>query len=294
MKRAVLVVVALVVLVGAGIWYYIRPTHTRLTLTPASIAVGNGNQKLKAPAHVVIVIDENKSYEDILGSKNAPYINSLISKGALLTHSYGVAHPSQPNYLALFSGQTNKDGDSCKVAGIDPGSPSLGGELIKAHKSFTGFSEDLPSPGFAGCYSGQYARKHSPWTHFTDVPAGSNQPLSALRLDKLPDVALIIPNLQDDMHSASVARGDAWLKTHIDPIIKAGAKNNTLFILTFDENDGARGNHILTVFVGPMVKAGTKYDAPVNHFSVLRTLENFYHLRALGASATAQPVDITH
>ena len=49
--------------------------------------------------------------------------------------------------------------------------PSLAGELAAAGYSFVGYAEDLPSPGFTGCRAGDYARKHSPWTNFGDVPA---------------------------------------------------------------------------------------------------------------------------
>lgn len=270
---------------------FFRPGHTRLTVTPASLTqVVPGTLHVAPPKHVVIVVEENKSDVDIVGNKQAPYINSLMKRGAVLTHSYGVAHPSQPNYVALFSGQTNNDGDKCELKGVSPDSQSLGGALIKAHHTFTGYAEDLPAPGSKVCFAGQYARKHAPWTHFNDVPDGSNLPFSALKsYDTLPTVAFIIPNLLNDMHSASIARGDAWLKKNIDPLLKWGATHDTLFVLTWDENDGAQGNHILTLMVGPMVKPGN-YDAPVNHFGVLRTVEDFYKLPALGASATAHPV----
>ena len=53
---------------------------------------------LPRPAHVVVVIEENKSLAEILGNANAPYINELFAKGALFTQSHGVTHPSLPNY----------------------------------------------------------------------------------------------------------------------------------------------------------------------------------------------------
>ena len=63
--------------------------------------VANG---VPRPDHVVIVIEENHSYGEIIGSSFAPYINSLATRGALFTQSYAITHPSQPNYLDLFSG----------------------------------------------------------------------------------------------------------------------------------------------------------------------------------------------
>src|SRR5258708_36025068 len=70
---------------------------------PSNYAFG---QSIPRPDHVVIVIEENHSYAEIIGSANAPYINSLAAMGALFTNSFGVTHPSEPNYLALFSGST--------------------------------------------------------------------------------------------------------------------------------------------------------------------------------------------
>src|SRR5471032_1596861 len=58
------------------------------------------------PDHVVIVIEENHSQTEIIGSASAPYINALAAQGANFTQSFAITNPSQPNYLALFSGST--------------------------------------------------------------------------------------------------------------------------------------------------------------------------------------------
>src|SRR3569833_4203838 len=54
--------------------------------------------------HIIIVMEENHAFHQIIGSPNAPYINELAKNGVLFTDSHGVGHPSQPNYLALYSG----------------------------------------------------------------------------------------------------------------------------------------------------------------------------------------------
>ena len=69
---------------------------------------------LPRPDHVVVVIEENHGYSQIIGSSSAPYINSLAKQGASFTQSFAVTHPSEPNYLALFSGSTQGvTDDSC-------------------------------------------------------------------------------------------------------------------------------------------------------------------------------------
>jgi hypothetical protein len=63
-------------------------------------------QPIPTPAHIVIVVEENHSSANVLGNKAAPFMNQLAAAGALMTQSYAEAHPSEPNYLALFSGST--------------------------------------------------------------------------------------------------------------------------------------------------------------------------------------------
>lgn len=288
MTRIIAGIFILVLAAVAAATQYFRSGHTRLTLTPGAPQASGALPP--APHHVVVIIEENKDFDDIIGSRKAPYINELVKRSAVFTKFFGVAHPSQPNYMALFSGRTNTDGDSCKVSGIDPSAPSLGGELLASKRTFVGYAEDLPSVGFPGCYSGQYARKHAPWTHFKDVPPGDSRPFKAFTdFTQLPTLSFIIPNLLNDMHSASIQRGDAWLRTNIDPLVRWGEKNDTLIVLTWDESDAPITNHIPTIFIGPMVRAG-RYDVPINHYNVLRTIENFYGLTPLGASASALPI----
>jgi hypothetical protein len=120
------------------------------------------------PDHVVIVIEENHSYSEIIGSPDAPYINSLAAKGAVFTQSYAVTHPSQPNYLDVFSGYNQGvTDDSCPHYFI---TDNLGLYLLNASLTFAGYSEDLPSVGSLVCTSGAYARKHAPWVNFTNIP----------------------------------------------------------------------------------------------------------------------------
>lgn len=286
--------IAIGIAIAAAIFggHYFSSNHTRLSDGPRIIAAAVAPHLPPAPAHVVIVIEENKEFRDIAGNRrSAPYLNELASRGALFTRSYGVAHPSQPNYLALFAGVTDTNGDHCPPAGIDLTAGNLATLLRGAHRSFAGFSEDLPQPGSRVCWAGQYARKHAPWASFDDVSPGENLPLAALpgSFDRLPTVAFVIPNLLNDMHSASIARGDEWLRSHVGPIVDWAMGHDSLVIVTWDESDDAVDNHIPTIFVGPMVRPG-RYDDPVTHYRVLRTIEDFYGLPHAGHSADVPPI----
>ena len=89
--------------------------------------------------HIVVVIEENKGFSQIFGNASAPYINSLVGGGALWTNSFGLTHPSQPNYLMLFSGSNQGVTDNL-TPGSTFGTPNLGGLLIANGNSFIGYS----------------------------------------------------------------------------------------------------------------------------------------------------------
>jgi hypothetical protein len=235
-------------------------------------------------AHVVVVVMENRAYRDIIGNPQAPYLDGLARKGLSLTQSFAVEHPSQPNYLALFAGSTQGiSNDSCPhtFAG-----PNLGSALIAAGDSFTGYSESLPAAGYTGCTSGSYARKHNPWADFGDLPSSVNQPFSAFPRDytRLPTVSFVIPNLDHDMHDGTVAQGDQWLRSNVGGYASWAVTNESLLIVTWDEDDGSQRNQICTILTGADLLPGTD-GTPVSHYSLLRTLEDAYGLAHLGSSA---------
>jgi acid phosphatase len=120
------------------------------------------------PDHVVIVMEENHSYSEILQVGAAPYITSLSTQGVLFTNYFAQYHPSEQNYLELLSGSDQGIGNTDPVPA--PGSPfttaNWGGDLPSAKFSFTGFSEGLPSTGYSGGDTGLWAYRHCPWIAF--------------------------------------------------------------------------------------------------------------------------------
>lgn len=271
----------------------IAATAASLALSAAVVAGANqasaSASGVPRPDHVVIVVDENHSDAGIIGNPDAPYINSLAGQGANFTAFYAETHPSQPNYLALLSGSTQGvTDDNCPYSFS---TANLAAELITSGAGFTGYSEDLPSVGYTGCQSGNYVRKHNPWVDFTNVPASANQPFSSFPTDysTLPAVSIVVPNLQDDMHDGTVAQGDTWLQTNLSGYIDWATTHNSLFVLTFDEDDHTEGNQIPTLIVGAGVTPGS-YGETLNHYNLLRTLTDAYGVAAMGAAATASPI----
>jgi phosphatidylinositol-3-phosphatase len=244
-------------------------------------------------AHVVIVMEENHSFDDIIGdTTDAPYMNQLADEGALMTSSYAVTHPSEPNYMALFAGDTfGLTADDCPVS--EGGTANLGSELLAAGYTFKGYSEGLPKTGSTACTSGEYARKHSPWINFSNVPTSDSLPFSLFPSSSdyasLPTVSFVIPNLEDDMHNGTIAQADTWLQDNLSAYATWAAANDSLLIVTWDEDDYTENNQIPTIFYGQDVVQG-QYDEDIDHYNVLATLEQMYGLTEVGDSDGAAPI----
>ena len=319
----------------------------RYDSAPAAVQAAPGYNK------VVLVIEENQQYETIIGSKAAPYTNALARAGALLTTSYGTEHPSQPNYLDLFSGSDQNVYDDNHIANTYS-TENLGAQLIHQGYSFAGFSEDLPyvgdttddfgaAPGdVAGTHD--YARKHNPWANWQNdqfpattfdygsnyLPSSVNQTLAPWtqisqtgNFQQLPTVSVVVPNQQHDDHGvtggasgdALIAAGDAWLRGNVGAYARWAAAHNSLLIVTWDEDDYSSVNHIATIFYGAHIKPG-RYGEPnsttfvsvinadnqpsgppqyqpvqgVNHWNVLRTIEDIYRLGHIGGANKVAPI----
>jgi hypothetical protein len=293
--------------------------------------------------HIVIVMEENKDFEQILGDRpDAPYLKQLAAEGATFTRMFGEEHYSQGNYFWLFSGSDQNVGffdqvpSAANRADYPLRASNLGEQLIKKGRTFKGYAEDLPAIGAAddvgppGC-NGRgcvYGRKHVPWISFANVPNGTTiETSSNLRFAdfpsdyaKLPTVAIVVPNLENDMHngypSASIPAGDAWLRQKLDGYFQWAKTHNSLLIVTFDENDDQENykgltnplvnpstvyppvdqlnqqlldiqNRVVTIFAGAHIKPGNYQEGNgITHVNILRTIEAMY---GLGKSGAQQP-----
>jgi len=280
--RAVGLLGVLAVLTALTAW---PPTHFWLPprLSAASVPT---------PAHVVVVVEENRSYSNVIGNASAPYINSLASGGASMTQSFAETHPSEPNYLALFAGSTL--GITQNICPVNAGAtPNLGAQLLATGHTFIGFAEGLPAVGSPVCSTAKYARKHAPWVNFTNIAPSYSMPFSAFpspaNYTSLPTVSFVIPDVDNDMHDGSIARGDQWLQQNLSAYADWAKANNSLLILTWDEDDNSEHNRIPTIFYGAGVRPGN-YNAPISHYNVLSTVEQMYGLPKIGLAARAPAI----
>jgi hypothetical protein len=246
------------------------------------------------PDHTLVVVMENHAYSQIIGSSSAPYINSLAAGGASLTQSHGITHPSQPNYYDLFSGANQGiTTDACVTPGFSS-APNLGSEVLASGGTWGSYNETLPSRGSTVCTSGKYAQKHNPWFGFGNVPTSSAKTFAQFPKDfsTLPKMSFVTPNLCSDMHDCSVSTGDTWLKNNLGAYATWAKTHNSLLVVTFDEDNSASGNRIPTLFFGQPVKPGSSSAANVNHYNVLRTLEDLAGTSTHAGQAASVP-DIT-
>jgi phosphatidylinositol-3-phosphatase len=262
------------------------------------LAPGTGGARPGVPrlAHIVVIVFENKERETVLGSGAAPTFDRLAARYATLTEYYAVTHPSLPNYIALVSGSTYGIKHNCTSCVV--GGRSLASTLERAHRSWKTYAEGLPRPGFAGASAGSYAKKHNPFLYFREVlarPARRQRvvPLTALRTDlarrKLPDFALVVPDLCHSMHDCSVATGDAWLADIVPPLLRL---QSTAVFVIFDEGDSAvrGGGHIPALALGTAVRPQSRFDRVTSHCGLLRTIEDAWALPRLGCSTRAAPI----
>jgi hypothetical protein len=251
--------------------------------------------------HVVVVIEENHSFSDIIGNAAAPNINALAASGANIVNastdpqgntsgSHALRHPSQPNYLELYSGnsqgtiQDGHPGSTSEPFSSPPPftTPNLGAALRNAGYSFATYSQTLPSVGFDGDSSGAYMRKHNPVTNWMNdtnptanqLPSTVNQPFTTFQqianspggFANLPTVSFVVPDQTYDMHDGTIQQADDWLKTNIiATYLPWAATHNSLLIVTWDEDgDNTASNQIPTIFAGAKVKPGSYTETNLN------------------------------
>jgi regulation of enolase protein 1 (concanavalin A-like superfamily) len=245
--------------------------------------------------HVFVIVMENQEYDSVVGSPAAPYINSLAQQYGLATNAFGVTHPSLPNYMAMTGGDTFFT-DDC--VGCVADAPNIADRMEAAGRSWTAYMEDMPSACLA-TDSGLYVAKHNPFVHYMDIVSNAARctshvvPFSRFSTDlssgSLAQFVWITPNLCNDMHDCSVATGDAWLSTVVPKILQSPAFKNSVLFLTWDEGVTAAGGggHIPLIVASPYTPAGLRVSTPVNHYSLLRTIEDAWNLAPLAQSANA-------
>jgi phosphatidylinositol-3-phosphatase len=256
-------------------------------------------EALPVPNKIVIVVEENTNLEEIIGNPDAPYLNALAAGGASFTNFYALTHPSQPNYLQLYSGANQGVLNNAVPA---PGSPyttaNLGAELLAIGKTFAIYSEDLPEVGSTVTFNGKYVRRHNPVVNWQSDTPGPNQygpqhnlPFTHFPTDfnQLPTFSFVVPNNDNNMHDGTIGEADTWLKDNLKSYADWAMINNSLLIVTWDEDALSSVNRIPTIFHGPMIQSGTQTPTWTLH-NLLRTVSDMTGAGRAGQSKLVNPI----
>ena len=253
-----------------------------------------------ASSHVVLVVEENRSYDQVIGNPAAPYLNGLAAQYALATNYFANAHFSIPNYFMLTTGQIETLNDNFAGTVTDN---NLARVLDAAGKTWKVYAEDLPSAGYLGGDTAGYVKRHNPFAFFSDVinspqEAANIVPFTQFAADlsagTLPNFSMIVPNLTDDGHDASLATADAWLQPSLAPLFASPQfQQDGVLIVTFDESEVTDlqmgGGHIATILAGPKVNSAFQSITVYQHQSTLRLILDLLGVSDRPGSAADAP-----
>jgi hypothetical protein len=268
---------------------------------------GGTPQPGSAPAsgapHVMVIVLENRAYESVIGSADAPCINRLADTHGLATQSYGTTHPSLPNYLELIAGTTFGITDDCTDCSVE--GTTVVDQLTQAGIGWRAYMEGLSIPCFTGASTDAgYAKKHDPFLYLRHLredraSCGRVVPFDRLaadlRADTAPAFTFVVPSMCHDGHDCSTRTADSWVAATMPVILNsAWYRDGGRIILTWDEGDGsagccrgAAGGRVPTLALSTRVAGPARSTAPVDQAGILRTIEALYGLPYLGdASCT--------
>jgi phospholipase C len=270
--------------------------------------------------HVFVIMMENTSYTSLIGNSNAPFINSTAKKFGFAKSYFGVAHPSQPNYIAATSGSTNGVADDNDTT-IDV--PNIVDQLETHGRTWKGYMQSLSLCNgnllAHACGNQLYERKHNPFVSYKDVqmnPARManivdfSQFSTDLAHNKVPNYSWISPDQCNDMHGRAstpsdpcdfsqvqslIATGDAFLKSTVKAITNSQAwqNSNSAIFITWDESDfpfadtsgccdaNPGGGHVVTLVLLSENETARTSSVAYNHYSMLSTVEGAWNLGCL-------------
>jgi hypothetical protein len=266
----------------------------------------DGGQPFPRLSRVAVIVLENRSYGQVIGSPNAPYLNGLARRYALATRYYAITHPSLPNYIALTGGSTFEISKDC--ANCDTPGPNVVGQMDRAGISWKAYFEDIEVNGRPGPLTHHYNPHYNPFVYYESVRSVARDrarvvSFRALYRDldgrALPRFAWIAPGVHHDGHNSTLLAADRFASDLVPKVLHALGPHGVLY-LTWDEGSssdrrgiGGRpgGGRVALIAAGRAARRHAQHGVPANHYSLLRTIEAGFGLRALGnAGAKSTPL----
>jgi phosphatidylinositol-3-phosphatase len=300
-------------------------TGANAAITPAPCG-GSGLQPVR---HVIVLMDENKSYDAIIGPPGssaraaAPYINDLADACGLATDFHAITHPSHSDYIATVAGDTYVPAGctSWKCVSVPLDHPSIFGQIGSASGlSWRSYAESM-TKNCQTSSAGTYSPGHNPPVWFTPIANDCAKwavPISQLTTDlandALPSYSWVVPNKCNDMHNCSgqspITAGDNFIRTWMTSIMATPSyqDGSTVVFITWDEGvEGGRpfgedclatknltdeSCHIPTIVASRHVQPGTKSGSFFTLYGLLKTSEGLLGLPYLGHAGDASTADM--
>ena len=269
---------------------------------------GTSRHRPRRWEHVVWIWFENHSYDQIIDSASAAFINGLASQCGSATNFHNLTHVSLGNYIGAVTGLDNAALqpfilDCSPSASCQTSATSIFEQLSSWKAYMESMTTNCQPTGFVG-----YAVRHNPPPYLTNLASScpiNDVPYTELQTDldndTLPAFAFITPNTVDDGHDGgdpvSIQNSDAWLAANLPKILDSTAykRGTTAIFITWDEGEGPitpgflgkdcstnttdEDCHIATIVVSPSTRPGTVSTKLFNHYSLLRTTEEMLHLK---------------
>jgi len=284
--------------------------------------------KVGSLEHVFMIYLENHGVKDIVGSRNAPYINGLINNYGYGDNYYAQTHPSLPNYYPILGGSDFGFNYNCEMDCFDE--PNLADNIERARKGWAAYEQSMPSPCFTQS-SGPYSPGELPFLAFHDIVSNTARcrahvlPLTRMATDlastsTTPNYAWFAADEDHNMegpiniafilslltnHQYNIKAGDQFLADTLPTILDSPAfqtQRSAIFITWDEDYDnlslgiGNEGNHVPMIVI-PSPNSGMRQGHIVavnynNHYSLLRTIEDALQLpRLTNNDRFAQPMN---
>jgi phosphatidylinositol-3-phosphatase len=270
----------------------------------AALVAGGSSREATVPRaqRVAVLVLENRSYEQVIGSHEAPFLNRLARRNALATNYFAIGHRSLPNYIALTGGATNGIHDNCTRCDTEP--PNLLNQLDTAHLSWRAYFEGLRPGAPLVDPTREYNPHYDPFGYYERVEQNGRArqrivDFGPLRRDiargQLPRFSWISPDVFHDGHNGTLGAADRFAARLVPKLVRALGPRGVLYIV-WDEGPNsdlrgaggtAGGGRVPLIAAGGGAQRHARFGTEANHYALLRTIEA--QLRVPPLRNAAQP-----
>jgi hypothetical protein len=263
-----------------------------------------GTATTAAPAtfdHVVLLIFENKSQDQILSGNAAPYLKGLSQQCGRGT-DMNTPDPltSLANYIALTSGYTGHPKHITANRGPATWPQDSVSIFEQLGSNWRELAENAPSNCYTGSTAFNFTVNHTPAPYYSRIQAQCRN--NDVPMDATPDLSaaftLLSPNKSHIMHeddepgtasrTQRITAGDNWAADYLPKVFASPQyqSGRTVVIITWDEATSRR-NDVPFIVASPYTPVGYVTNVHMTHYSTLKGMEQMLGLPLLGHAGDA-------